>query len=282
MAGKCGIAGGRLLDFAGERLHVVDEGAGDPPLVLVHGLGGSVFSWRDVIPALAAAHRVVALDLAGFGASGLAKPGGLSHTAQAERVARVMRHLGVSGAVLAGHSMGGGIAQRVAASDPELVSALVLVAAVDASDPPERYAGRGRRVVARLAAPAISLTLRFPRARRWAVKQVLRRMVADPRAVTPAMVDGYAAPLTRRRVAAILRRLPQDVRADTPLDLRAIAQPVLVVSGAQDRVVPPAAGARLAEAIPGAGHVVIERSGHLVAEEQPQALLAAIEGFLAG
>ncbi len=113
-------------ELAGQRLAVHERGTGDPPLVLVHGLGSDMRVWSENLAPLAARHRVVAVDLAGFGRS--AKP--TRAAALRDHVACVRALVDELGgrAVLVGHSMGGQIALRLAIDHPERVAALVLSA----------------------------------------------------------------------------------------------------------------------------------------------------------
>src|SRR3990172_12332306 len=122
-------APGMFVDIDGVRVHYVEAGRGDP-VVLIHGWNGSTFSYRHTIPELAQNHRVVALDLLGFGYSGRPARADYSVTAQVRLVAGLMDRLDIPSAVVAGHSMGGGIAMRLALSHPERVERLVLVDSV--------------------------------------------------------------------------------------------------------------------------------------------------------
>ena len=123
----------RLVATEAGEVYVEIRGDDDAPtLVLVHGFGGSLYSWREVVPALAdAGYRVIALDLPGFGYS--ARPqdaAAYTPPGQATSVAEVLETLGVgpeAPAHLVGHSFGGGVALKLAEERPELVRSLVLV-----------------------------------------------------------------------------------------------------------------------------------------------------------
>jgi pimeloyl-ACP methyl ester carboxylesterase len=107
-------------------LDYTDSGGSGPPLVCVHGLGGSLLNWMTVIPGLARTHRVLALDLPGFGRS---PPAGrdMSIESQVKTVGRFLEKVVGGPCVLVGNSMGGLISVAVAAERPALVSRLVLV-----------------------------------------------------------------------------------------------------------------------------------------------------------
>ncbi|MFM2104991.1 MAG: hypothetical protein RL338_23 [Chloroflexota bacterium] len=264
---------------------VVEAGPPDgPPVVLVHGFGGSTFSWRLTLPDLAAAgYRVVALDLANFGLATKRWELDASHPAQARHVLAVMDALGIGRAVVVGHSMGGSVVTHLALAAPERVAGLVLV---DAAVVP---AGIGRGTGGELVAAA----LRIDPLRRLA-RQVVRLVVdddrltgilasayADPAFVTPDVADGYLAQIrTADWDLALMAVIRDQGRNALPAPLGTVATPTLVVWGAVDPWIPLARGEALAAAIPGARLVAIPGAGHLPFEEDPVAFAAALAPFL--
>lgn len=268
-------ASGQTVVVDGVRLHYVEQGKG-AAIVLLHGFGASAFSWRLALPMLGANYRVVALDLPGFGFSDRNARLDFGHEAQAWRVARLMDVLGIRRATIVGHSMGGGIAQRLAISDPRRVERLVLVAAVDASAAPA-WGHRGGRHpawgVARFAAG-------FPGLVRGLTSRGLRQVVADPATVTDEMVDGYAEPLLMRGTLACMEKMAADTAREAPGDLSRITAPTVVVSGERDRIVPARVGEGLTAKIRGARHVMLGATGHLPAEECPEAFVEEVLAFL--
>ena len=94
-------------------------------MVLLHGFASSIYTWKDVLPALARDHDVVALDLPGFGESD--QPADLDGALFPALVLGLMDRLGLARAALVGNSLGGAIAVAVAAARPERVTALVLI-----------------------------------------------------------------------------------------------------------------------------------------------------------
>ena len=206
----------------------VGEGS---PIVLVHGFGSSAYTWRHVIPDLAARHRVAAIDLPGYGASQL--PDEPSVELLIEAVVTALQWMG-SPALLVGSSLGGGIAALVASRRPELVGRLVLVDATG-----YRLDSARRPPPVRLAASrAVTLAAHLP-LRRIATWWTLRQVFADPGLVTAEMVDEYAAPFFRSGAIECQRRLlGSEAPDDVPRLLRAIRCPVLVVWGREDRWIP--------------------------------------------
>ena len=124
---------GRLIDVDGYRVHYVEQGAG-PAIVLVHGFGGQTANYAQLMPLLATDHRVIAVDLKGYGYSERNARAGLSATDQVTMLRQLLDRLGITRAVFVGHSMGGGIVQRFAATYPDAVEALVLMASVSGEE----------------------------------------------------------------------------------------------------------------------------------------------------
>ena len=264
---------GRFIEVEGIRLHLLEQGEGEP-IVLIHGLGGSTFSFRFTIPALAERYRVVALDLKGFGYSARPPKGDYSLTAQAELVVGLMNQLGIERTAIVGHSMGGGVAMRIALASPERVSRLILVDSVGGSTE-ER-----RRRFGFLARPFLPFVAAFALGRSKAFERGLRRAVHDPTFVTAEVVEGYTRPF---RVKGHLRSLESFVasgRRDGDLPLEDISQPALILWGEHDRWLPLAQGEELARRIPGARLDVVPAAGHLPLEEQPDYCNAAILALL--
>lgn len=267
---------GIIRDVAGAKVHYIDEGSG-PAVILIHGFAGSTFSWRLVIPDLARTHRVIAVDLPGFGFSDRGADIDYSHTGQAERIVALMDLLGIQRAALIGHSMGGAIAQRIASRHPDRVERLILVAAVNAVEPPDQ-ARRGRAAGPMLA--LVGVAQRSPRAMYAVGRRALPRMVHDAEYATEEVVRGYIDPLLIPGTVAAVRRMTTATGEEAPAELSGISAPTLVLSGASDRLITPEKALGLADAIPGARYLVIPEAGHLLAEERPDAFLEEVLAFL--
>ncbi len=268
---------GFVREVDGARLHYLDEGGG-PALVLVHGFAGSTFSWRAVVPELAKEFRVVAVDLPGFGLSERRRGAGYGHERHVDRLLALLDLLGIERAAFAGHSMGGAVVQRLAARAPGRAERLVLVGSVSAGEELgiRRRKRAGRAVFGLIGLAATSPTVMYALGRRG-----LRQMVADPAFVTEEVVRGYIDPLLIPGTVRAVGEMAREHEAEPVVELGAVGAPALVVTGAQDVVVPPARAEELAGSLPGAQDaVVIERAGHLLAEERPDAFLRAVLPFL--
>ena len=260
----------RVVD--GTRLRMIDTGRG-APVVFVHGFGASLYSWRKTLPAVVAAgYRAIAFDNRGFGFSG--KPaGGYDNAAYARLLVALLDSLGISSAVLVGHSMGGAIVAEVALALPDRVRGLVLI------DP----AGYGIRLpgVLKVARwPVVGAVAPWFRGR-WITGRLLRSTYADPTNVSDANVDQYYAPVPDPGYGRALRGVLRQFRFDTLVGrLAALDPPTLVVWGAADRWIPLRDGSRLASDLPRAAFVVIPQTGHAAAEEAPDAVNRSLMAFL--
>jgi pimeloyl-ACP methyl ester carboxylesterase len=266
----------RFETVGGVRLRYVRAGAG-PAVVLLHGFASSIVTWRDVMPALARTHDVVAVDFPGFGGSEV-RPG-LPASRYGELVLGLLDHLGIPHASLAGNSLGGGVAIVVAAGHPERVDRLVLIDSVGynlaAADRPWLLRVAGRKPVTRLV-EALPL-------RRALVTLALRQIFQDDRLVTAERVDEYVAPLLRPGAVAAAQALLDsgDDLGLTGLVAR-VRVPTLVIWGREDTWVPVEHADRFLADIPGSRKAVIEGCGHMPQEERPADVTRLLEEFLAG
>jgi pimeloyl-ACP methyl ester carboxylesterase len=246
---------------------------------LLHGDPASAYTWRKIIEPLSKRYRGHAIDLPGYGFS--EKPARASYdTAWLARIVTLyLDTAGVERAALVGNSMGGYVASETAILFPARVDALVLLAAAgldlenaEAADLP---------LSMRIATmPVIGPVVRALPARA-VVADALSKSVFDPSSITDEDVDAYYLPLrTKNGLAAFLRRSNQRVEPDRRDLVASIRVPTLVITGDTDRVVPPAVARAYDELIPDSRLVVLERTGHMPQEEQPQRTVEEIVAFL--
>jgi 4,5:9,10-diseco-3-hydroxy-5,9,17-trioxoandrosta-1(10),2-diene-4-oate hydrolase len=265
----------RYETVGGHRLRYVRAGSG-PPAVLVHGFASSLYTWKDVIPALAARHDVVALDLPGFGQSD--QPADLSFEDFPRAVLGLMERLGIRRAALVGNSMGGATAAVVAAQEPDRVTALVLIDAagfnLGASERPAMVSVAMSRTG--------SLFAHLP-GKRLVVEASLRQVLHDDLLVTPERVSEYLAAAARPGTFPAIRSLGASLRDRATLVAEALPRvqaPTLVLWGDDDRWIPLAHADRFVAAIPGSRKVVIPACGHVPQEESPGEVARLLLGFL--
>lgn len=264
----------RFLRIGDQLVHVEMAGSG-PPLVLVHGFGASTYSWRLVMPRLAASFRVVAVDLSGFGYTQRpADRARYTREAQGELILAVMDALGFQSAHLMGHSYGGGISLWLAWKHPERVRSLVLV---DSSAPTYSYDRRSRAASFR---PLTHLFLRTWMLRPSTVRKALLRSFHDDSLVTPELVQAYWERIRIEGVIDAYYGLTVPVRGPVEtVVLEEIRVPTFIVWGAEDPLISVESGRRAAERMH-AEFVVLEKTGHVPMEERPEELLQLVLPFL--
>jgi 2-hydroxymuconate-semialdehyde hydrolase len=261
---------GRSVDVGGSPVRVHELGAG-PPVLLLHGSGPGTTgwgAWAPVAPALATRHRVVVPDQAGFGATpapGGARPGLRSWSAQA---AGLMDALELERYAVVGHSMGGAVALALAAAKPDAVTRVVGVGAMGA--PMALPPALDRLWGARPGQARAVLELLFHDQARVTDTAVLVREAAI------AAGAGAFAPL----FPAPRNRWVRDLSLE-PATLAAIAVPVLLVHGAQDRITPLRdAALPLLESLADVRLHAFGGCGHVPAIEHPDAFLRLLADFL--
>ncbi len=268
----------QLLDVRGNTVYVETAGAGEP-ILLVHGFGGSTYSWRSVMPALAQHHRVVALDLYGFGYT--ERPRELARytrRGQLRLMLDVMDALGIESAHVVGHSYGGGLVTTLAIRHPERVRSLVLV---DSTAP--NWSVLRRRKLAGVA-PLSWLFVRGFALRPKLVRRALEHSWHEDGLVTDELVGQYTERLQIEGAVRAYRGLTASIEsaAEDPLvGLQQVRQPTLVVWGEEDRLISVADGRLAASLVSGSRFVALPGTGHVPMEEQPEAFVRMLEAFFA-
>jgi 4,5:9,10-diseco-3-hydroxy-5,9,17-trioxoandrosta-1(10),2-diene-4-oate hydrolase len=244
----------------GRRLRYVRKGSG-PSVLLLHGIASSLYTWKDVLPALAARHDVIAVDLPGFGDS--AVPAHASGDLIVRSVVGLMDGLGIARTSIVGNSLGGAIAIAIAARLPDRVDRIVLIDAAGYNFAP---ADRPVLLEALPVRPMVSLGL--------------RQVFHDDRLVTREKVAEYVAPMRRPGASAALHSLLLGTGdLGFPGVIRRVRAPTLIVWGRYDTWIPPRDAQRFAADIPGARVALVE-AGHMPQEERPAETVALIEEFL--
>ena len=268
---------GAMAYIEGAGLHFFDEGTRDDgiPLLLIHGFGGSTYTYRFQRPAFRGARRVITVDLPGFGLADRPHTLPLSHAAHAARLWVLLDRLGVERVTILGHSMGGGIALRMAASRPSQVDRLVLAASIHPNERPGPIQfPLGRQV----GAVALALMQRLPAL----VRRSVQKVAYDPSYLTDGVWHGYVDPLRLSGTAACILKMNADVAAQPAIDPGVVKQPALLLWGETDSVVPLRKGHDLQRLLPNADIEVVPKAGHLVVEERPDYCNPLIERFING
>jgi pimeloyl-ACP methyl ester carboxylesterase len=262
----------------GARVNYVELGQG-PPLVFVHGLAGCWQNWLENIPYFARSHRVIAIDLPGFGDSELPQED-ISMPGYGRFVDAFLGEIGVERASIVGNSMGGFIAAEVAVSHPGRVDKLALVSAAGvmtvrtaeltvAKQLARSFNAGSARVLARRRGLVRRRRLR---------KLILNGIVRHPELLQPELVyeiaSGGGKPGFLDAFKAIL---DYDFRDRLP----EIERPTLIVWGRNDRIVPVGGAYRYEQLIPNSRRVIFEETGHVPMIERPALFNRVLEDFLA-
>jgi pimeloyl-ACP methyl ester carboxylesterase len=273
-----GAMRGEFVDVAGSRLYYYaagTRGAGEP-VIFIHGFPASSHLWRDVVRQMATGHRLVVLDLLGFGRSDRpVDASALTAMAHAERVHALMDELRIERTCLVGHAMGGGVAQALALRWPERVSRLCLVNSVAFDAWPRRAARLARALC---ASPGVGRALGAPLLAGLVHGSLLAGFAEKERA--RHSLDQYLHAFTARLgvdvLAAQLRAMRDETVASFGTRLGAIHQPTSILCGAADPFLSSRVGERLRAAIPGASLELIPDARHFLPEDAPDRVAAAI------
>ena len=266
-----------FAEIDGVRVHYQEKGTGTP-LVLIHGFTSSVFSWKDVFEPLSKNFRVIAVDLKGFGFSG--KPDGdYTRRAQAMLVAHLLDYLKIDKAWLCGNSMGGDVSLNFAVQNPQRVAGLILIDSGGV-----KVEGSGSLAPSYLLIPVVgrvltALALRSDKL----VREGLEKSFYDQTKITDERVASYYRPLQTRggQLAAVRARTQADQFPVEP-DLGKISARTLIIWGAEDALIPLAAGRKMNSLIKDSKLLVIEKCGHLPQEEMPERVVEEIGRFMKG
>ena len=267
-----------FLAVDGMNVHLRDEGRRDDgePIVLLHGTAASLHTWDGWAERLARRRRVIRLDLPGFGLTGPFPDDDYTMAHYVRFLGDVLGTLGVGRFALVGNSFGGNVAWHTALAEPGRVASLILV---DSGG----YAHVAHRTpigfrVAQLPLLGRLVEYVLPRG---AVQSSVRDAYADPRRVTPDLIDRYYELAlragNRRALVQRFRQVPAGVDADR---IRAVAVPTLVLWGREDRIIPVEWARRFHEDIAGSRLVILDGLGHVPQEEDPQRSVEPVEEFL--
>ncbi|WP_044934547.1 alpha/beta fold hydrolase [Pseudacidobacterium ailaaui] len=254
----------RNISVHGLDMNITDCGEGKPALVFLHYWGGSHRTWTPVIARLSDRYRCIAPDLRGWGEFGK-RVADCSLEQQARDVEAVIETMGVSRYVLVGHSMGGKIAQMIAAGRPAGLDALILVA--PAPPTPLLVSDEEREMRARIYTS------------REGVEQVLA--ILTERSLPEELREQVIKDTLNGSSAAVQAWLDHGMQLDISHRVRSIQVPVTVIVGDADKVENETTlRHELGKCIPEARFEILPGVGHLSPLEAPHELEAAISSVL--
>jgi 4,5:9,10-diseco-3-hydroxy-5,9,17-trioxoandrosta-1(10),2-diene-4-oate hydrolase len=278
----------RWIVVDGSPVNVIELGpdrerAATQPLVFVHGLSGSWPNWLEQLPAFGADHRVIALDLPGFGHSPM-PPQKISISNYARILEHLLDGLGIDAAAVVGNSMGGFIGAELAIAFPQRVERLVLVSAAGLSTHGHRGSKQALAAIRPLerivmasgawAASKSDAVVRRARLRELALGVVVRHPDRLDPALAAEQVRGAGTPGFVQGLEAVI---DYEIRER----LGEIACPTLIVWGDHDRLISVRDADVFAELIPDSHKVIFGDTGHMAMLERPDEFNALLEQFLA-
>lgn len=237
------------ISVRGQRIEYWTAGVGEPVL-LVHGLAGSMRWWSRNVPALAARHTIYLLNLPGFGAFRRRNPR-FALAEATDWLGAWIEATGVAPCHLVAHSMGGHIAVRLAAQEPSLIDRLILVA-------PALIAGR------------------------WRLAGYPLALVSAALAMSPSFLPLLALDTLRAGPLTLMRAARSLLADDVQETLQRIVAPTLLIWGERDALVPPSLGPLLQAELPNARLLLLPGAGHVAQYDRPEPFNTAILEFLAG
>lgn len=264
------------------RAHYRIRGRDDAPaIVLLHGSNASLFTWEPWSKALSDRYRVVSVDLPGHGLTGATADHDYSQQGMVNFVAAFVDKLGLKTFVLAGNSMGGGVAAHFAETHPDRVRALILV---DAAGMPSKQ-GDSVPLAFRLLRQAWLRPLLSRIDPKPLVREGLGDAIVHKKILTEQMIDLYSdmARMEGSREATAERFSQYDAKSGTFVKdhVGALTMPVLILWGEQDHLIPVAAAATWHDAVPGSKVIVYAGTGHIPMEEIADQTQRDVRKFLA-
>jgi pimeloyl-ACP methyl ester carboxylesterase len=260
-----------------------EHGSDGQPIVFIHGLSGCWANWLEQLPVLAGKHRVITLDLPGFGASPMPEEE-ITISGYARLLDRLLGELDIDAATVVGNSMGGFIAAELAIAHPQRVERLVLISAAGISTfenagtmravPTLRRLERVLAMSGAWVASKSDTVASRARLREATMNVVVRHPSRLPAALAAEQLRGAGKPGFMQALESILE---YDVRERLP----EIACPTLIVWGDGDRLINVRDAEVFAELIPDSRKVTFEDTGHMAMLERPAAFNALLEDFLA-
>ena len=263
-------------------LHCESHGSG-PPILMLHGFGGNLYTWRHLIQPLAGSYQLILIDLKGFGKSPKPRDKLYGPQHQADLIYQFIVDNNLRNLTLVGHSFGGAIALLVTLKlieeQPERLSTLVLI---DSAAYRQRLP-LGIDVLRMPIIRSIAFALLSDKCR---VRLMLKASYCDDKKITADQVSAYAEPLAsdgaRHALVETAKQLmpPKSTIDQFTSQLSKITVPTLIIWGRKDKIIGLKRGQRLHEDIPNSTIEIIDQCGHIPHEEKPVETTKKLQAFL--
>lgn len=282
---KYGVKSHHYIEVDGMKVHYRVEGpaADTVPLVLLHGTLSSLYTWSGWTESLKDRHRVIRLDLPGFGFTGPHPEEDYRVEAYLEFMQAFLSELGVKQCVLVGNSLGGEIAWRYALNHPRQVTRLILIGAagypVELEELPLSQLPLSfiwlhvpllRELSVRFASPGV-------------IRNSLEYLYGDPEKVTDELVELYFDLTHREGNREVLTERMGVMGRSAPYeDISSITVPALVMWGGRDRLIPVEHAEKFHRDLACSKLSIFPEAGHMPMEEIPGKSIGLVEEFISG
>lgn len=267
----------RFMDVNGLKVHYRDEGNGFP-IVLVHGTAASLHTWEDWTKELSKNYRVIRMDLPAFGLTGPNKTGDYSIKSYTKFLNDFTTKIRLDSFHLVGNSLGGNIAWNYALENPKKVKDLILV---DASGLPME---KSKPWVFKMARTPILNQLFLYYTPRFFIKKNIQQVYHDDSKITDELITRYhRIALGEGNRQAFIDRAQLDATEDSLSSiekLQKIKNRTLLIWGAKDQWIPLSHGKVMHTHIANSTLRILENSGHVPMEENPNESLTIVNEFL--
>ncbi|WP_164214694.1 alpha/beta hydrolase [Virgibacillus sp. YIM 98842] len=246
---------------------------GKPPLLLIHGLVASVYTFKKMMPLLEKDFSVIAIDLPGFGRSEKSARFINSYENFAKLIASCIDYFDLKEVYLAGHSMGGQISLYTAKLFPEKIKKLILLNSSGYLKPSNHWIKLLSYV------PYFYLFIKKS-VKKQGVRSTLEIALSDHSVITEEMIEEYSRPLKEKQFYKSLLRLARYREGDLrSAQVKQITTPVLLIYGEKDRIISLKVAKKLAKDLPNAKLLIHPNTGHLFTDEIPENLTEQIRSF---
>jgi len=261
-------------------LYYETYGSGDP-VVFLHGLGASIYTWRNMKAPLEGNNKLFLIDLKGFGQSPKPRDNRYSILVQADLVYQFILEHDLKNLTVVGNSYGGAVSLllsiRLCAEDPNRLSKLILLDSAGYDELIPWY-------VKLLRTPVLGWLVVHLLSNKRLAKTVLKESYYNDNLITDAQVAAYAKPLGMKNGKyALLKAAKQAIPKDFEKLIAkypTISVPTLIIWGDKDKVIPIKIGQKLNAAIPCSKLTTIADTGHVPQEETPIPTVELIKEFL--
>ena len=275
---KYTTAASAFVDVMQMQVHYRDEGNKNDslPLVLIHGTGASLHTWEESVKLLTDSFRVITLDLPAYGLTGPNPKRIYSQAFYAQFIDEFLKRIHVNKCIIGGNSLGGAIAWNYTYEHPTKVEKLILI---DAAGYP--MISESKPIAFTLAQiPVLKHMLNYITPRFLAKKSVMN-VYDDPTKVTEKVVDRYFDLFLREgNRQAFVDRMNFSIYPDHLTRISTIKTPTLIVWGENDKLIPIENAQKFHADLPNDTLVVLEKTGHVPMEENPNRTVDAIRLFL--